>query len=220
MDHDHEPPPTTSRLVRPYRWRQERARLGLPPAGTAIDAVHLNPAPRASGLIQTRGSGGPIALVRTNCEAAADPAALPARSVPNVVPRLSAMTWRPRPKALPPWANCATKAVVFASDVVGLVSSERSAERAVVDLILRRGRAYRRRVEFRRLALERDPGTGHWSRRLQALVIVLVPPAHAGCGRTSKRRSARHDNLTKSLCHSGGTSRYQTSSVASGVTLA
>lgn len=53
--------------------------------------------------------------------------------------------------------------VVFTGDVVGLVSSERSDGRAVVDLTVRRGQGLDHgRVEFWRLTLVREHGSGYW----------------------------------------------------------
>jgi hypothetical protein len=139
----------------------ERARLGLPPAGTSIDADHL--ARLTDGQwADPEVVAGRFALVRTNYEAAEDVSALEARSAPYVVPRLrdDLVSSSGGSAGL---TDLRDQGVVFTGDVVGLVTSERSDDRALVDLTVRRGQGfYPGRVEFWRLTLVREPGPGHW----------------------------------------------------------
>lgn len=139
----------------------ERARLGLPPAGTSIDADQLAPLDEGKWA-DPEAVAGRFALVRTNYEAAKDPAALRARAALYVVPRLRDDLASSSGGSVG-LAGLRDQGVIFVGDVVGLVTSERSDVRAVVDLTVRRmqgpGPGL---IEFWRLTLVRDFASGHW----------------------------------------------------------
>ncbi len=105
-------------------------------------------------------------LVRTNYRADEDPAALRARSSPYVVPRLGAEL-APSSGGQAGLAELRAQGAVFAGDVVGVTTTERSEGRSVVDLTVRRstsvgGEPGPARVSFWRLTLVRDAASGHW----------------------------------------------------------
>ncbi len=143
----------------------ERSRLGLPATTSGIHPAELPPLGEAEwadpAVVAAR-----FALIRTNYTAAEDPAVLKARSDPYLVPRLQ--------EDLASSSGGGTvlgelqaKNAVFSGNVLGLVTSERSAERAVVELTARRSVVgddglNPERVVFWRVTLVRDAATGHW----------------------------------------------------------
>jgi hypothetical protein len=144
----------------------DRARLGLPEvSGTAIDLTArppLDEVQRADPeVVAVR-----FVLVRTNYRADEDPAELRGRSSPYVVPPLGAeLAWSSSGQA--GLAELRAQGAVFAGDVVGVATTERSHNRSVVDLTVRRstsvgGEPGSARVTFWRLTLVRDAASGHW----------------------------------------------------------
>ena len=143
----------------------ERARLGLATTGSAVQPDALPP------LDETQWADPEVvaarcALVRTNYRATEDPSEVRARTTPYVVPRLQEDLASPSggEAAL---AELRAQGTAFAGDVVGLVTSERSQDRALVDLTIRsfvveNGALDPERVVFWRLTLVRDRPTGHW----------------------------------------------------------
>jgi hypothetical protein len=107
-----------------------------------------------------------FALLRTNYRADEEPAALRARLRPYVVPRLDAeLAWSSGGQA--GLAELRAQGAVFAGDVVGAATTERSERRSVVDLTVRRstsvgGEPGSARVSLWRLTLVRDAASGHW----------------------------------------------------------
>jgi hypothetical protein len=145
---------------------RDRTRLGLPEvSGAAID-------PRALPPLDEDQSADPevvavrFVLVRTNYRADEDGAAQRARLRPYVVRRLGAeLAWSSGGQA--GVAELRAQGAVFAGDVVGVATTERSERRSVVDLTVRRstsvgGESGSARVSFWRLTLVRDAPSGHW----------------------------------------------------------
>lgn len=140
---------------------KKRARLGIPPAASTIEAGQLRSLDEGQWT-DPEAVAGRFALVRTNYEAKEDPETLWARSVPYVVARLRD-DLASSSAGSAGLADLRDQGIVLAGDVVGLVTSERSVDRAVVDLTVRRRQGLDPgRVEFWRLTLVREPGTGHW----------------------------------------------------------
>jgi hypothetical protein len=144
----------------------DRTRLGLPEvSGTAIDPTALPPLDEVQWadpeVVAVR-----FVLVRTNYRADQDPMALRAGSSPYVVPRLGAeFAWSSGGQA--GLAELRAQGAVFAGDVVGAATTERSHNRSVVDLTVRRstsvgGEPGSARVSLWRLTLVRDAASGHW----------------------------------------------------------
>lgn len=141
----------------------QRAGLGLPPAGAGVEAGDL------SSLSEDQWAepgvvAGRFALVRSNYRIDDDPAALRQRLAPYVVERLAEdlATSSGGGAGL---AELRASGAVFRGDVLGLVTTERSESRSVVDLTLRRstdGDNRPPRVEFWRLTLVLDRIAGHW----------------------------------------------------------
>jgi hypothetical protein len=108
---------------------------------------------------------GRFALVRMNYDVADDPEVLQARTSLYVVARFDEdlATSSGGTAGL---ADLRARGTSVAGDVVGLVTSERSENRAVVDLTLRRSvtgeGSEHARVEFWRLTLVRETKTLHW----------------------------------------------------------
>ncbi len=107
-----------------------------------------------------------FALIRTNHATDEDPASLRARSSPYVVPRFEEDLGSSSAGAAH-LAELRSQGVVFVGDVVGLVTSERSGDRSIVDLTVQRSTVggdvpQPGAVEFWRLSLVRDAHTGHW----------------------------------------------------------
>jgi hypothetical protein len=107
-----------------------------------------------------------FALIRTNYAVDEDPAALGARSSPYVVPRFEEDLGSSSAGAAH-LAELRAQDVFFVGDIVGLVTSERSANRSIVDLTVQRSTVRRDlpqpgRIEFWRLTLGRDADNGHW----------------------------------------------------------
>lgn len=143
---------------------QARAHLGLPPGGTGIDPLALPPLDDAQWadpeVVAAR-----FALVRTNYDAGDDPAELWARTFPYAVPRFG-QDLASSSGGAAGLADLRSQGVLFIGDVVGLITTERSADRSVVDLTVRRTLIGDEdlqpgRVEFWRLTLVRE-AAGHW----------------------------------------------------------
>ena len=145
---------------------RDRTRLGLPEgSGTAIDPTALPPLDDGQWadpeVVAVR-----FVLVRTNYRADEDPAALRARSIPYVVPRLGAeLAWSSGGQA--GLAELRAQGAVFAGDVVAVTTTERSHNRSVVDLTVQRstsvdGEPRPAQVSFWRLTLVRDVASGPW----------------------------------------------------------
>ena len=144
----------------------DRTRLGLPPvSGTAIEPAALPPLDEGQWadpeVVAAR-----FVLVRTHYRADDDPAALRVRSSPYVVPRLLGEL-ASSSGGQAGLAQAQDRHAVFVGDVVGLATSERSDNRSVVDLSVRRSTALRgtvssAQVSFWRVTLVREPASGHW----------------------------------------------------------
>jgi len=107
-----------------------------------------------------------FALLRTNYRIAEGPADIRARSAPYLVPRLQ-QDLAASSGGEAALAELRNQGRVFAGDVVGLVTSERSQDRALVDLTIQRflvddGALDPQRVVFWRLTLVRDRLSGRW----------------------------------------------------------
>jgi hypothetical protein len=144
----------------------DRARLGLPEvSGTAIDPTAL-PALDEVQWADPEVVAVRFVLVRSNYRADEEPAALRARSSPYVAPRLDAeLAWSSGGQA--GLAELRAQNAVFAGDVVGIATTERSHDRSVVDLTVRHsttvgGVPDGARVSLWRLTLVRDTSSGHW----------------------------------------------------------
>jgi hypothetical protein len=144
----------------------DRTRLGLPEvSGTAIDPTAVPPLDEVQWA-DPEAVAVRFVLVRTNYRACEDPAALRRRSSPYVVPRLGTeLAWSSGGQA--GLAELRAQGAVFAGDVVGVATTERSESRSVVDLTVRRstsvgGEPGPARVSFWRLTLVRDAPSGHW----------------------------------------------------------
>jgi hypothetical protein len=144
----------------------DRTRLGLPEvSGTAIDPTALPPLDEVQ-RVDPEVVAVRFVLVRTNYRADEEPAALRARSIPYVVPRLDAeLAWSSGGQA--GLAELGAQGAVFTGDVVGVATTERSERRSVVDLTVRRstsvgGEPGPARVSLWRLTLVRDAASGHW----------------------------------------------------------
>lgn len=141
----------------------QRARLGLPPAGAAVEVAGLPPLSEDQwtepGVV-----AGRFALIRSNYRIDEDPSALRQRVAPYVVERLAEDLAAPSGGDAG-LAELRASGAVFRGEVLGLVTSERSESRSVVDLTLRRsteGDDHPPRVEFWRLTLVLDRIAGHW----------------------------------------------------------
>ena len=144
----------------------DRARLGLPALpGTAIDPAALPPLDEDQWadpeVVAAR-----LVRVRTNYRADDDPETLRLPSSPYVVPRFDAEL-ASSSGGQAGLGQLQAQDTVFAGDVVGLVTSERSDNRSVVDLTVRRSTARRgtlvsAQVSFWRVTLVREPASGHW----------------------------------------------------------
>jgi hypothetical protein len=108
---------------------------------------------------------GRFALVRMNYDVADDPEVLQARTSPYVVARFDE-DLATSSGAAAGLADLRARGTGFVGDVVGLVTSERAENRAVVDLTLRRSVTgegpEHARVEFWRLTLVREIETLRW----------------------------------------------------------
>lgn len=107
-----------------------------------------------------------LALVRTNYRTTEDSGEVRARAAPYVVPRLQ-QDLASSSDGEAALAELRAQGTAFAGDVVGLVTSERSQDRALVDLTIQRFVVHDsaldpKRVVFWRLTLVRDRLTGHW----------------------------------------------------------
>ncbi|HSH58789.1 MAG TPA: hypothetical protein VK988_03940, partial [Acidimicrobiales bacterium] len=145
--------------------QEERARLRLPPAGATVDPGRLPPLEEAERA-DPEAVAARFALIRTNYAVDEDPAALGARSSAYVVPRLGE-DLRSSSAGAAHLAELRGQNVVFVGDVVGLVTTERSASRSVVDLTVQRSTVGRDvpqpgRLEFWRVTLVRYADSGHW----------------------------------------------------------
>ncbi len=144
--------------------REARHRLGLPADGAALNADRLPPLDEAQWA-DPEAVAARFALVRTNFPADEDPAQLRARSSPYVAD-LFQEDLASSSGGGAGLADLRAQGVVFVG-VVGLVTTERSANRSVVDLTVQRSTLGREvpqpgRVEFWRLTLVRDVTSGHW----------------------------------------------------------
>jgi hypothetical protein len=145
---------------------RDRTRLGLPEvSGTAIDPTALPPLDEVQRadpeVVAAR-----FVLLRTNYRAGEDPAALRRRSSAYVVPRLDDELASSSGGQLG-LAELRAQEAVFAGDIVGVATTERSHDRSIVDLTVRRstrvdGEPGPARVTFWRLTLVRDAASGHW----------------------------------------------------------
>jgi hypothetical protein len=162
---EHEAPERPARATIALSPR-ERTRLGLPEvSGTAIDPTALPPLDEVQWadpeVVAVR-----FVLLRTNYRADEEPAALRARLRPYVVPRLDAeLAWSFGGQA--GLAELRAQEAVFAGDVVGVATTDRSHDRSVVDLTVQRsttvgGKPDGARVSLWRLTLVRDAASGHW----------------------------------------------------------
>ena len=143
----------------------ERTRLGLPVPASAVLPDALPPLDKAQWadpeVVAVR-----FALLRTNYRTTEDPAAVRARSAPYVVPRLQ-QDLASSSGGEAALAELREQVTALAGDVVGLATSERSQDRALVDLTIQRfvvddGALDPERVVFWRLTLVRDRLTDHW----------------------------------------------------------
>ena len=143
----------------------ERARLGLPATASQVHPNVLAPLNEAQWanpeVVAAR-----FALLRTNYRPTEDPAEVRARSVPYVAPRLQ-QDLAASSGGEAALAELRREGTSFAGNVAGLVTSERSQDRALVDLTIQHffvddGSLDPQRVVFWRLTLVRDRLTGHW----------------------------------------------------------
>ena len=143
----------------------ERARLALPATGSAVRSDALPPLDEAQWA-DPEAVAARFALVRTNYRTTEDLAEMRARSAPYVVPRLQ-QDLASSSGGEAALAELRAQDTAFAGDVVGLVTSERFQDRALVDLTIQRflvddGALDPEQVVFWRLTLVRDRITGHW----------------------------------------------------------
>ncbi len=142
---------------------EARAQLGLPPAGATIDPGRL-PALDEAQWVDPEAVAARFVLLRTNYAIDEETAFLRAKSSPYVVPRFEEDLAASSPGAAR-LAELRSRGVVFVGEVVGLITSERSGDRSIVDLTVRRGTTGDPgpgRIEFWRLTLVRDARTSHW----------------------------------------------------------
>ena len=143
----------------------ERDRLGLPATGLAVQSDALPPLDEAQWA-DPEAVAARFALVRTNYRTTEDLVEMRARSAPYVVPRLQ-QDLASSSGGEAALAELREQGTAFAGDIVGLVTTERSQDRALVDLTIQRlvvddGLLDPERVVFWRLTLVRDRITGHW----------------------------------------------------------
>ncbi len=143
----------------------ERTRLGLPATASQVHPNALAPLNEAQWanpeVVAAR-----FALLRTNYRPTEDPAEVRAQSAPYVVPRLQ-QDLAASSGGEAALAELRREGTAFAGNVVGLVTSERSQDRALVDLTIQRsmgndGALDPQQVVFWRLTLVRDRLTGRW----------------------------------------------------------
>ena len=143
----------------------ERTRLGLSAAASQVQPNALASLDEAQWadpeVVAAR-----FALLRTNYRTAEGPTEIRARSDPYVVPRLQ-QDLAASSEGEAALAELRLRGTVFAGNVVGLVTSERSQDRALVDLTIQRslvddGAFDPQRVVFWRLTLVRDRPTDRW----------------------------------------------------------